>query len=383
MDYSTRIYEIYLRYIAPEDIHVYSIDEVFMDVTQYLDTYQMTAGELASKIICEVRDEIGITATAGIGTNMYLCKVAMDIVAKQMAPDKNGVRIAEIDEASYRKMLWDHRPLTDFWRVGRGYEKKLEAYGMYTMGDIALKSIENEELLYKLFGINAELLIDHAWGWEPCTMENIKSYRPLSNSISSGQVLQCPYEFHKAKLITREMCDLLVLDLVEKHIVTNQIVLTVGYDVECLTRGDISYSGEITVDHYGRQIPKHAHGTANLSGYTSSTAEIVNATMDLFDRIVNKKLLVRRVTVCACNLQDESVRKQNNAPIQMTLFIDYEELEKQEQIREAAYEREKQRQNAIIDIRKKFGKNAILKGMNFEEGATTIDRNLQIGGHKA
>ena len=383
IEYSTRIYDIYLKYFAPEDIHVYSIDEVFIDATAYLGTYKMSPRDLTMKVILEVLKATGITATAGIGTNLYLCKVAMDIVAKQMSPDKNGVRIAEIDESSYRKMLWDHRPLTDFWRVGRGYEKKLQAYGMYTMGDIALTSIVNEELLYKLFGINAELLIDHAWGWEPCTMENIKEYRPLSNSMSSGQVLQCPYEFQKAKLITREMCDLLVLDLVEKHIVTNQIVLTVGYDVECLSRGDISYTGEITIDHYGRQVPKHAHGTANLSGYTSSTVEILNATMDLFDRIVNKNLLVRRITISVCNLKDESVRKQNNAPIQMTLFVDYDELEKQEQMREAAYEREKQRQNAIIDIRKKFGKNAILKGMNFEEGATTIDRNLQIGGHKA
>lgn len=384
VEYSTRIYGIYLKYFAPEDIHVYSIDEVFIDATAYLNTYKLSPRELTMKVILDVLKTTGITATAGIGTNLYLCKVAMDIVAKQMSPDKNGVRIAELDEMSYRKMLWDHRPLTDFWRVGLGYEKKLEAHGMYTMGDIALKSINNEGMLYKLFGINAELLIDHAWGWEPCTMENIKSYRPLSNSISSGQVLHCPYDFGKAKLIVREMCDLLVLDLVEKHIVTNQIVLTVGYDVECLSNDNIEYSGEIIVDYYGRKIPKHAHGTANLSGYTSSTSEIVNATMELFDRIVNKKLLVRRINICACNLQDESVRaQQENAPVQMTLFVDYDELDRQKQMRKDAYEREKRSQKAIIDIRRKFGKNAILKGMNFEEGATTIDRNLQIGGHKA
>ena len=384
VDYSTRIYGVYLKYFAPEDIHVYSIDEVFIDATAYLNTYRLSPRELTMKVILDVLKTTGITATAGIGTNLYLCKVAMDIVAKQMAPDKNGVRIAEIDEMSYRRMLWDHRPLTDFWRVGRGYEKKLEAHGMFTMGDIALQSMTNEDLLYKLFGINAELLIDHAWGWEPCTMENIKEYRPLSGSISSGQVLHCPYDFDKAKLITREMCDLLVLNLVEKHIVTNQIVLTVGYDVECLKNDNIQYSGEITVDHYGRQTPKHAHGTANLSGYTSSTVEIMDATMQLFDRIVNKKLTVRRINICACNLQDESVRgQQDNAPVQMTMFVDYDELDRQKQLREQAYEREKRSQNAIIDIRRKFGKNAILKGVNFEEGATTIDRNLQIGGHKA
>ena len=383
IDYSTKIYGVYLKYFAPEDIHVYSIDEVFIDATGYLSTYKMSARELTMKVILDVLKTTGITATAGIGTNLYLCKVAMDIVAKHLAPDKNGVRIAEIDETSYRRMLWEHRPLTDFWRVGHGYEKKLEANGMYTMGDIALKSIENEDLLYKLFGINAELLIDHAWGWEPCTMENIKSYRPLSNSMSSGQVLHCPYDYDKAKLITREMCDLLVLDLVEKHIVTNQIVLTIGYDSECLTKGNISYSGEVTIDYYGRPVPKHAHGTVNLSEYTSSTNEIINATMELFDRIVDDMLLVRRVNICACNLKDESIRKQDNSPVQMSLFVDYDALERQRQIREAAYEREKRSQHAMINIRRKFGKNAILKGMNFEDGATTIDRNLQIGGHKA
>ncbi len=383
IEYSTKIYGIYLKYFAPEDIHVYSIDEVFIDATGYLDTYKLSPRALTMQVIFDVLKETGITATAGIGTNLYLCKVAMDIVAKHISPDKNGVRIAEIDEIGYRRMLWEHRPLTDFWRVGIGYMKKLEAHGMYTMGDIALKSIENEDLLYKLFGINAELLIDHAWGWEPCTMESIKSYRPLSNSISSGQVLQCPYEYGKAKLITREMCDLLVLDLVEKHIVTNQIVLTVGYDVESLSKGNIPYEGEITVDYYGRRVPKHAHGTVNLSEYTSSTGEIVSAVMALFERIVNRDLLVRRVNISACNLMDESVRKQGNAALQLNFFVDYDEQERKRKLRDAAYDREKRGQHAMIDIRRRFGKNAILKGMNFEEGATTIDRNLQIGGHKA
>ena len=383
IEYSTRIYGIYLKYFAPEDIHVYSIDEVFIDATGYLNTYKLSPRELTMRVILDVLEATGITATAGIGTNLYLCKVAMDIVAKHIAPDKNGVRIAEIDELSYRRMLWEHRPLTDFWRVGNGYTKKLEAHGMHTMGDIALKSIENEALLYKLFGINAELLIDHAWGWEPCTMEHIKAYRPLSNSLSTGQVLQCPYEYEKAKLITREMCDLLVLDLVEKHIVTNQIVLTVGYDADCLKKGTVSYSGEITVDYYGRAVPKHAHGTVNLSEYTSSTSEIVSATESLFSRIVNNMLPVRRINITACNLADESVRKQSGTPMQMNMFVDYDAQELKRRAREVAYNREKHRQKAMIAIRRKFGKNAILKGMNFEEGATTIERNLQIGGHKA
>ena len=383
IDYSTRIYGVYLKYFAPEDIHVYSIDEVFIDASGYLKTYKVSARELVMKVIRDVLKTTGITATAGIGTNLYLCKVAMDIVAKHIAPDRNGVRIAELDEISYRRLLWEHRPLTDFWRVGRGYEKKLEAHGMYTMGDIALKSIEDDELLYKLFGVNAELLIDHAWGFEPCGMEHIKSYRPLSNSLSSGQVLHCPYDYVKAKLITREMCDLLVLDLVEKHLVTNQIVLTVGYDCESLTDKNISYSGEVTVDYYGRATPKHAHGTVNLSEYTSSTNEIIKATMELFDRIVNDKLLVRRVNICASNIKDESVRKRDNAPLQMSFFVDYDTVERERQRKEADYEREKREQKAMISIRRRFGNNAILKGMNFEEGATAIDRNLQIGGHKA
>ena len=299
MEYSTRIYDIYLKYVAPEDIHVYSIDEVFIDATDYLNTYQLTPREMTMMMIQEVLKATGITATAGIGTNLYLAKIAMDIQAKHIAPDKDGVRIAELDEMSYRQHLWTHRPLTDFWRVGRGYAAKLEANGMVTMGDVARCSVGkpqdyyNEDLLYKLFGINAELLIDHAWGWEPCTMAEIKAYKPSTNSISSGQVLQYPYPFDKVKLIVREMTDLLVLDLVEKGLVADQMVLTIGYDIENLTNPQISksYHGEVTTDHYGRKVPKHAHGTANLNRKTSSTMLIMDAVMDLFDRIADKNLL--------------------------------------------------------------------------------------------
>lgn len=391
MNYSTKIFDIYLRYIAPEDMHVYSIDEVFIDATAYLNTYQMTAHELALKMIRDVLHETGVTATAGIGTNMYLCKVAMDIVAKKMPADKDGVRIAELDEMSYRKILWNHVPLTDFWRVGPGYARKLIKNGLYTMGDIARCSLGkpddfyNEAFLYKLFGINAELLIDHAWGWEPTTMSAIKSYRPQKNSLGSGQVLQSPYTADKAKLIVKEMTDLLVLDLVDKKLVTNQIVLTIGYDIENLMNPEIKkkYHGEVTVDHYGRAVPKHAHGTANLSGFTSSTKLIMAAMEELFDRIMNWDLLVRRINVAAANVIPENEISEKPVFDQMDLFTDYEALE--EQNRQEMQEREKERriQHAVLDIQKKFGKNAILKGMNFEEGAMTRERNGQIGGHKA
>ena len=391
MNYSTKIFDIYLRYIAPEDMHVYSIDEVFIDATAYLNTYQMTAHELALKMIRDVLHETGVTATAGIGTNMYLCKVAMDIVAKKMPADKDGVRIAELDEMSYRKILWNHVPLTDFWRVGPGYARKLIKNGLYTMGDIARCSLGkpddfyNEAFLYKLFGINAELLIDHAWGWEPTTMSAIKSYRPQKNSLGSGQVLQSPYTADKAKLIVKEMTDLLVLDLVDKKLVTNQIVLTIGYDIENLMNPEIKkkYHGEVTVDHYGRAVPKHAHGTANLSGFTSSTKLIMAAMEELFDRIINWDLLVRRINVAAANVIPENEISEKPVFDQMDLFTDYEALE--EQNRQEMQEREKERriQHAVLDIQKKFGKNAILKGMNFEEGAMTRERNGQIGGHKA
>lgn len=391
MEYSTKIYNIYLKYIAPEDIHIYSIDEVFIDVTHYLSTYNMTARELAMTMIQDILGTTGITATAGIGTNMYLCKIAMDIVAKHIEPDKNGVRIAELDEMSYRRLLWNHRPITDFWRVGRGYSKKLEKIGLYTMGDIARCSIGkptdyyNEELLYKLFGINAELLIDHAWGYEPCTMEDVKAYKPETNSISSGQVLHCPYEFDKARLVVKEMTDLMVLDLVDKGLATNQIVLTIGYDIENITDKNRSqiYKGTVTTNYYGKKVPKPAHGTTNLPKQTSSTTLITNAVMELYDKIVNKKLLIRRINIVANKLVDEHSVKNANKYEQLDLFTDYEILKKQREKENAESEREKRMQNTILDIKKKFGKNAILKGMNLQEGATAKDRNNQIGGHKA
>lgn len=391
MEYSTKIYNIYLKYIAPEDIHIYSIDEVFIDVTHYLSTYNMTARELAMTMIQDILGTTGITATAGIGTNMYLCKIAMDIVAKHIEPDKNGVRIAELDEMSYRRLLWNHRPLTDFWRVGRGYSKKLEKIGLYTMGDIARCSIGkptdyyNEELLYKLFGINAELLIDHAWGYEPCTMEDVKAYKPETNSISTGQVLHCPYEFDKARLVVKEMTDLMVLDLVDKGLVTNQIVLTIGYDIENMTDKSRSqnYKGTVTTNYYGKKVPKPAHGTTNLPKQTSSTTLITNAVMELYDKIVNKKLLIRRINIVANKLVDERSITSANKYEQLDLFTDYEVLKKQREKENAELEREKRMQNTILDIKKKFGKNAILKGMNLQEGATAKDRNNQIGGHKA
>jgi len=387
MEVSTQIYNVYLKYISPEDIHVYSIDEVFIDATHYLGTYKCTAHELAIRMIRDVLATTGITATAGIGTNMFLCKVAMDIVAKKMPADKDGVRIAELDEMSFRQQLWNHRPLTDFWRVGKGYAKKLEENGMFTLGDVALESMteRGEDRLYKLFGVNAELLIDHAWGWEPCTIEEIKKYKPSTNSLGSGQVLHCPYDNEKARLIVHEMTDLLVLDLVEKHLVTDQLVLTVGYDIENLTDPKISkyYTGPVTTDHYGRQIPKHAHGTVNLDRQTSSTRIIVEAMLGLFDRIVDKKLLVRRVNISANRVVSES-SVDTSAPMeQMDLFTDYEELERKQKAEQAAMEREKKAQKAIIELRKKYGKNAVLKGMNLQEGATTKDRNEQVGGHKA
>ena len=391
MEYSTRIYQIYLKFVAPEDIHVYSIDEVFIDVTDYLDTYGSTAGELAMKMIQEVFAATGITATAGIGTNLYLSKIAMDIVAKHITPDENGVRIAELDEMSYRRMLWSYRPLTDFWRVGKGYAKKLEEKGLYTMGDIARCSIGkktdyyNEDLLYGLFGINAELLIDHAWGWEPCTIADIKAYKPESNSVGSGQVLSCPYTFDKARLVAREMTDLLVLELVDKGLVTEQMVLTIGYDLENLTDPERrrQYKGPVTTDRYGRKIPKHAHGTIHLERRTSSTKLITDAVMELFDRIADPKLLVRRIYVTACQVVEESSVKREAVMEQLDLFTDYAALEKKRREEEQLLERERKMQLAMLEIKKKFGKNAILKGMNLQEGATARERNQKIGGHKA
>lgn len=393
MEYSTKIYEIYLKYIAPEDIHVYSIDEVFMDVTAYLNIYSLSARALAARIIQDILSQTGITATAGIGTNLYLCKVAMDIVAKHVLPDKDGVRIAELDEMKYRELLWDHQPITDFWRVGHGYAKKLAEHGMLTMGDVARCSIGsdqnyyNEDLLYRLFGVNAELLIDHAWGWEPTTIDLIKQYKPETNSLCSSQVLQCPYDFTKARLIVKEMTDLLVLDLVEKHLVTDQLVLTIGYDIENLTNPEVvsQYKGEVTTDRYGRKVPKHAHGTTNLNKSSSSTNLIMEAVMALYDRIVDRNLLIRRITVAANHLVDESAvlaDRQKNF-VQMDLFTDYEALEKQKQEDDLKRKKERALQEAVLSVKKKFGKNAILKGMNLEEGATGTQRNNQIGGHRA
>lgn len=387
MEYSTRIYNIYLKYIAPEDIHVYSIDEVFMDITNYLRTYNTSPRGLAMKIIRDVLNTTGITATAGIGTNMYLAKVAMDIVAKKIPADKYGVRIAELDEMSYRRQLWNHRPLTDFWRVGRGYAKKLEANRLYTMGDIAECSLSEygEDRLYKLFGVNTELLIDHAWGWEPCTIEDIRAYKPENKSIGSGQVLHCPYDFEKARLVVREMAELLALELVEKRLAADQIVLTVGYDIENLTNSEIkkNYKGEVTTDYYGRKIPKHAHGTANIGRHTSSAMLIVRAVTELFDKIVNPKLLVRRVNISVNHVIPESEIEDKQSYEQLDLFTDYDERRRAREREDAELKRERALMDATIELRHRFGKNAILKGTDLQEGATTKDRNNQIGGHRA
>ncbi len=391
IDYSTKIYEIYLKYVAPEDCHVYSIDEIMMDVTHYLNTYRLSARELAGKIIRDIYLTTGITATAGIGTNLYLCKVAMDIVAKHIPPDKNGVRIANLTEKSYRRILWAHQPITDFWRVGRGYAKKLREHGMYTMGDVARCSIGkpgeyyNEDLLYKLFGVNAELLIDHAWGWEPCTMKDIKTYKPSANSVGSGQVLHCPYTAEKARMVVREMTESLVLDLVDKGLVTDQMVLTVGYDRGNLLEPGLmkSYNGEVTKDRYGRSVPKHAHGTVNLKKQTSSTEMIVEAVLRLYDEIIRKDFLVRRIAIAANHVVDESSVRNEPVFEQMDLFTDYAALKKEQEAEEEKLRRERSLQQAMLDIKKKYGKNSILKGTNLLEGATAMDRNRQIGGHRA
>lgn len=383
MKYSTNIYSIYLKYLAPEDIFVYSIDEVFCDITNYLNMYQMTPKELVSKIIKDVYETTGITATAGIGTNMYLAKVSMDIVAKHTEPNEIGVRIAEIDEMSYRKLLWNHKPLTSFWRVGKGIANKLEKNGLYTMGDIARCSLNNENLLYKLFGVNAELLIDHAWGWEPTTIEDVKAYKPERNSISSGQVLHSPYKYEKAKLIVREMIDLLSLDLTDKHLVTKQLVLDIGYDIENLINPTIRrlYDGEITIDSYGREVPKHSHGTINLDYNTSSTKVLSKKCIELFDRIVNKNLLIRKINITACNVKNENKAKNEVVFEQLNLFCSTNDSEQNIEEKKKQ-EEENKLQHTLINIKNKYGKNSILKGMNLEEGATTIDRNNQVGGHK-
>ena len=378
MNVSARIYDIYLNYVAPEDIHVYSIDEVFMDVTHYLGTYRMTAHELAMKMIKDVLSQTGITATAGIGTNLYLCKVAMDIEAKHIPADADGVRIAELDERSYREKLWTHEPLTDFWRVGHGYASKLNAMGMFTMGDIAMMSLKNERLLYEMFGVNAELLIDHAWGWEPCTMAQIKAYRPQSNSLSSGQVLPEAYSWEKGLLIVKEMADNLALDLVEKSLVTNSVGLYVSYDARCPD----DFDGEFGFDWYGKKVPKSVNATRRFEDYTSSAVDIRQAVEDMYSRIVDKRLFVRRVNIAAGNVVHEGYEQKCSGE-QLDLFTDYDALEAQRRKDRARLAKEKRQMQAAVEIKKRFGKNAILRGMNLEEGAKTVERNNQIGGHKA
>ncbi|MDE6732496.1 MAG: DNA methylase [Oscillospiraceae bacterium] len=380
MEVSSRVYEVYLKYIAPEDIHVYSVDEVFIDATGYLRAYKIGARGFAAMLISDVLNTTGITATAGVGTNLYLAKIAMDIMAKHIPADKNGARIAELDEMSYRRKLWAHRPLTDFWRIGGGISSKLEPHGMFTMGDIARCSVENEDLLYKLFGVNAELLIDHAWGWEPCEIADIKAYRPESRSLSSGQVLPEPYTFDKARLIVREMADLLSLQLVEKRVVTDQIVLDVCYDTENLSDAEKrrAYFGEVHFDHYGRAVPKSAHGSLNLETQTSSTKKIVSAAAELFDRITNRGFTIRKITIACEHILNEEALV-NNEPEQLDLFTDYERQEREEQARA----RERELQRAVVKVKGKYGKNALLKGMNFEDGGKTIERNGQVGGHRA
>ena len=385
IEYSTRIYDIYLRHVAPEDIHVYSIDEVFMDVTGYLKTAKMTAREFASSIIQEVFTETGITAAAGVGTNLYLCKIAMDIEAKHIPPDRDGVRIAELTERGYREKLWGHRPLTDFWRVGRGTAGKLEGAGLFTMGDIARCSLRDEGLLYRPFGVNAELLIDHAWGWEPCTIADIRAYKPASNSVSAGQVLPCAYDFHKARLIVREMTDALSLDLLDKGLVTDQLVLTVGYDIGNLSDPGkrASFRGEITEDWYGRSVPKNAHGTENLGRCTSSSSLLTGAMLRLYDRIVDPALLVRRMYVVANRVTAEQALDTPETFEQMDLFTDYEDEERRRGEEASALSQERKRLEAVLAIKHKFGKNAIFRGTSLEEGATGLERNKQVGGHRA
>lgn len=368
ISYSTRIYNIYLRYIAEEDMHVYSIDEVFIDATPYLKTYQCTARELAQKILRAVYEETGITATAGIGTNLYLAKVAMDILAKKAEPDEHGARIAELDEMSYRRELWNHHPLTDFWRVGRGYAKRLESAGLYTMGDVALCSEKDEDYLYKMFGVNAELLIDHAWGWEPCEISEIRAYRPSTNSFSSGQVLKEPYSFDQAKVVALEMAEEVSLGLLSKKMVTDQVILTVGYDKVSLA----GYKGETTKDFYGREIPKHAHGTYNLAHPTASSRLISEAVAKLFDDKVNPALKIRRITIDVNHVKKE--KDLGKELRQLELFDKPQD--------EANLKKEKRAEEAILAIKKRYGRNAILKGINFEQGATGRERNSQIGGHR-
>ena len=385
MEVSAKIYSVYLKYVSPDDIHVYSIDEVFIDATSYLKLYKLSAHDFAMKVVRDVLKTTGITATAGIGPNLYLCKIAMDVMAKHIKADKDGVRIAELDERSFREKMWTHRPLTDFWRVGRGYAARLEAAGMYTLGDVARMSVKNEDILYRMFGINAELLIDHAWGWEPCTIADIKSYKPENNSISSGQVLQEPYEHGKARLVVREMADLLALDLVEKRLVTDQLILTIAYDVKNLSEPERRkrYTGPIKTDGYGRQAPKDAHVATNHGRHTSSARIITEHMMSLFDRITDPELLVRKITIGANHVLRESAVPAEAPQEHPDLFTGYEVLEQKKQAENAELEKERRLQEALLSIKKQFGKNSILKAMNLQDGATAKERNLQVGGHKA
>lgn len=386
IDYSTRIYGIYLNYVSAEDMHVYSIDEVFIDATNYLKTYKMTAHELAMKMIQDVLKQTGITATAGIGTNLFLCKVAMDIVAKHIPADKDGVRIAELDEMSYRKSLWNHTPLTDFWRLGAGTARRLSSIGITTMGEIARCSVKHEEILYKMFGINAELLIDHAWGWEPCTIDKIKAYRPETNSLSSGQVLHCPYDYKKTRVVVLEMADAAAMTLLEKRLLTNQLVLSIGYDTESLTNPTIAeqYHGEVYLDHYGRKVPKPAQGTVNLKDFSSSSKAISQAVERLFEKIIDRSLLVRRINLATNHVIPEFyLKSRKKEAVQLELFVDYDKQREEEEQRKKENEKERRIQQTIIDIKHRYGKNSILKGLNFMDGATAKDRNQQIGGHKA
>ncbi|WP_407398535.1 DNA methylase [Anaerovibrio sp.] len=388
VEYSAIIFGIYIKYVSADDIHSYSVDEVFIDATPYLATYKITGHELALRIIRDIKKNTGITATAGIGTNLYLAKVAMDIMAKKIPEDKDGVRIAELDEMSYRQQLWTHTPITDFWRVGHGYERKLKEHGLYTMGDIARCSLGkeseyyNEDLLYRLFGINAQLLIDHAWGYEPCTIEAIKEYQPSSNSLTNGQVLQSAYSHEKGRLILWEMADLLVLDLVEKGLITDQITLDIGYDISNVT--EHNYKGSVHIDHYGRKVPAPVHGSMNLGKYTSSTSLILDAALELFDKITDPNLFIRRVNITANNvISERELKRENEKPQQLDLFTDYEAEAKKQELEKKAVAKEKKIQHTLLNIKHKFGKNAILKGANLQEGAMTIERNQQIGGHKA
>ena len=384
MKYSNQIYNIYLKYLAPEDIYVYSIDECFLDITNYLKLYKKKGEELITTIIQDVYNTTGITATGGIGTNLYLAKVAMDIVAKHVKANEQGVRIAKLDEMTYRKLLWEHEPLTDFWRVGKGISKRLIENGMHTMGDICLCSINDEDKLFKLFGVNAEILIDHAWGYEPCTMKDIKNYKPKSNCLSSGQVLHEPYDYKKTKIIVNEMTELLTLEMVNKHFVTNQIVLTVFYDGSNLDNPKImcEYNGEIKKDFYGRMVPKEAHGTIRLDHYTSSTKIIMEAVIKLYNRIVNSKLLTRRINITVCNLINENEVVDKKIYKQFDLFSNNMEEDKKKEKELESEKEERIIQRTIINIKNKYGKNAIIKGMDLEDGATTIERNKEVGGHK-